>query len=371
MTAVAAARVVTPAGMTGPAVVELDGTRVGAVHPTAASVPDRTLVPGFVDLQVNGIDDVDVATATGSDWDRLDALLLAQGVTTWCPTLVTAPRHAYGPALARIDAAASRTGPRPHLAGVHLEGPFLGGAPGAHRRDLLAPVDLDWLAGLPGLVRIVTMAPELSGAVEAVGLLAGRGVLVSLGHSRADAAAVTAAVDAGARLVTHLFNGMAPFHHRDPGLVGVALTDDRLAVSLIADGVHVHPTAIALAFRAKGPDRVVLVTDAVALRAGRAGPLGIRLADGAPRLADSTLAGSVLTMDAAVRFVTERCGVPLERAVAAASTTPAALLGLHDRGAIAPGRRADLVALGPAGEVEAVWVAGEPVLEAAPDRRSG
>ena len=140
----------------------------------------------------------------------------------------------------------------PAIAGIHLEGPFLGGAPGAHPPALLTDPDLPWLAALPEIVRIVTLAPERDGVIEAIRLLADRGVVVALGHSTATADQARAAVDAGARLVTHLFNGMESFHHRRPGLCGVALTDDRLVASLIADLVHVDAVGLELAFVAKG-----------------------------------------------------------------------------------------------------------------------
>jgi len=360
MATVGASRVVTPAGVLQDVDVTMADGVITAVRPATSTCPDRVLAPGFVDLQVNGVDDVDVTDAAGSDWERLDALLLAQGVTTWCPTLVTAPLPTYGHALARIDAAARRRAERrPAIAGAHLEGPFLGGAPGAHPEEHLVPVDLAWLAELPDVVAVMTLAPELPGACEAITMLRDRGVLVALGHSTATWDEVRVATDAGARLVTHLFNGMAPFHHREPGLAGAALSDPRLATSLIADLVHVHPAALQLAFAAKG-DATVLVTDAVAwnraAHAGRAIELG---SDGTPRLADGTLAGSALTMDAAVRNVVDHAAVPIGQAITAASTTPAGLLGLTDRGTIEPGRRADLVALTPSLEVEAVWVGGD------------
>ena len=358
---VRAAGVVLPTGVTGPAEVEVDDGRVVAVRPAVGDVPPRTLVPGFIDLQVNGIDDVDVATARDDDWDRLDGLLLRQGVTTWCPTLVTSPMAAYAAPLLRAAVASDRPGARPTLAGVHLEGPFLG-VPGAHPPELLRAVDDEFVQSLPDVVRMVTLAPEVDGAVEAVALLAQRGVLVALGHTAATAAQADAAVRAGARMVTHVFNGMPPFHHRTPGPAGWALLDDRLTVSIVADGVHVAADAVRLAFRVKGPGRVVLVTDAVAWRSGRVGPVGLRLVDGAPRLPDGTLAGSALTMDAAVRFAVREAGVPLHEAVAAASTVPARLLGLGDRGRIAPGARADLVALDEHLAVEGVWLGGRPVV---------
>ena len=214
-----AARVLAPQGLVGPAAVVVEDGRIEAVErvPGGVHVPDRTLAPGLVDLQVNGLDDVDVAEA-GERWPHLDRLLAAGGVTTWLPTLVTSPLDAYPARLEAVAAAASRPGRgRPAIAGVHLEGPFLGGRPGAHPVDLLRPLDLDWLAGLPPVVRLVTLAPELEGAPEAVRLLRSKGVAVSLGHSAATPAQVAVCIEAGATLVTHVFNGMPPLHHRDPG----------------------------------------------------------------------------------------------------------------------------------------------------------
>jgi N-acetylglucosamine-6-phosphate deacetylase len=358
VTAITAARVVTPGAVIGPAVVEFDGGVIVSIATTSGPVDVETLVPGFVDLQVNGIDYIDVATASGDEWTQLDQLLLQQGVTTWCPTLITAPLDSYPAVLARIESVVARGGSRPTIAGVHLEGPFLM-TPGAHSRELLAAIDLDWLARLPSLVRLVTLAPELAGAIDAIHLLAGRGVLVALGHTHASPEAVGAATAAGARMVTHLFNAMSGLHHREPGVAGTALADDRLACSLIADLVHVDAAALKIAFRALGPERAVLVTDAVAWRGSSVGPLQVHMASGAPRLADGTLAGSALTMDQAIRNVVERCDVALADAVTAASTVPAHLLGLDDRGAIAMGRRADLVALDDAGCVGGVWLAGD------------
>lgn len=352
---VAAAKVLTPDGLVGPAAVVVDdGGRIEAVEPVA-SAPDLVLAPGFVDLQVNGVDDLDVAAAAGdADWERFESMLFPTGVTTWCPTLVTAPLDDLRARLARIPV-------RDAIAGAHLEGPFLGGKPGAHPRHLLLPLDHEWLGALPSTVRLVTIAPELDGAVEATRALVARGITVSLGHSSATLEQVRACVDAGARMVTHLFNGMPPLHHREPGIVGAALTDDRVVAGLIADLVHVHPTAIAVAFRAK-PGRIALVTDAVAWRGARIGRIEIVHDGTAPRLPDGTLAGSSLTMDAAVRNVVRDAGVALPAALLAASTTPADLLGLTDRGRIAPGARADLVSIHSAElRVLDVWVAGRHV----------
>jgi N-acetylglucosamine-6-phosphate deacetylase len=354
-----ATRVVTPAGVIGPAGVIVEDGRIAGVEPLATA-PDRTLVPGFVDLQVNGMDDVDCAAAAGADWERLDGLLAATGVTTWCPTLVTAPLDAFAAPLGRVAAAAERPGAHPRIAGAHLEGPFLC-RPGAHPASLLRDPDLDWLRALPDIVRLVTLAAERRGAEDAARLLRSRGVVVAVGHTDGSHEQVQALADAGAILVTHLFNGMPGLHHRHPGPVGAALTDDRLVASVIADLVHVHPLVLALAFRAKPAGGVALVTDAVAWRAARVGGIEITHDGVAPRLPDGTLAGSSLTMDAAVRNVVTQAGVPLADAVRAASTTPADVLGLDDRGRIAPGALADLVALGPDLDLQATWVGGEEV----------
>lgn len=363
MTTIAAGRVLTEQGWVEDALVSVaDGVitevRAGAAGGTAS---DRTLVPGFVDLQVNGIEDVDVATAEGAAWDRLDGLLLAQGVTTWCPTLVTAPLDRYARPLQRIaDAMARPPAGRATIAGAHLEGPFLGAAAGAHRPELIVPIDMDWLAALPAHVAVVTLGAEQLLAVDATRLLTRAGRLVSIGHTTATEGEFDAVVAAGARLTTHLFNGMNGIHHRSPGVAAFALSNDSVSASLIADGVHVHPRVLRIGFAALGPERVVLVTDAVGWRGGTVGPVRLEFRDGAPRLPDGTLAGSALTMDTAIRTCVA-AGVDLAVAVRAASTNPARLLRLGDRGTIAVGQRADVVALTPDRQIEQVWVAGSPV----------
>lgn len=326
------------------------------IAPWNGATADTSLVPGFIDLQVNGIDDVDVASATGTAWARLGELLVDQGVTSWCPTLITAALDNYEQPLARI-AQAQRLG-GPSIIGAHLEGPFLGGAPGAHPRALLAPIDLEWLLALPAIVRLVTLAPELEHAADAVALLVERGVVVSLGHSTPSETETGAAVQAGATMATHLFNGMSGVHHREPGLAAHALLNDALTVGLIADLIHVHPIALELAFRIKPAERTVLVTDAVAWRGPSAALVGLQIIDGAPRLRDGTLAGSVLTMDHAIRNVVNHCGVSLEQAARSASTNPARVMGLTDRGAIAVGQRGDFVELDDQLHVAGVWLGG-------------
>ncbi|HEY8527367.1 MAG TPA: amidohydrolase family protein [Acidimicrobiales bacterium] len=374
------------------------------------------VVPGFIDLQCNGGFGVDLATEPERLWE-VAAALPATGVTAWLPTIISSPTEVRARALAALrsgppgggrgDGSGVRPGdrgaapdgpdgPRPGATplGLHLEGPLLSPErPGAHPAELLRrPGDEDVEVGAwsrASGVALVTLAPELPGALDVVRRLVDQGVVVSAGHSSATAAEAEAAVDAGVRWVTHLFNAMAPLHHREPGLAGVALADERLRVGMIADGVHVHPTALAAAARALG-DRLTLVTDAVAALGLPPGPVRLGRAQAwadetSVRLADGTLAGSNLSLDRAIRTVAglgvgaRRSGPEgrpaadgppgrpsadaLAAAVRAASTTPAAVLGLTDRGVIAPGAVGDLVLLDDLGTVVATIVGGRVVYD--------
>ena len=359
-----AAASVLPDGRRGPTELEVVNGRLAAVRPLVdGGLPEWTLVPGFVDLQVNGIGAVDVAADIDEHWRELDRSLISQGVTAWYPTLVSAPLDSYAAALARIEGTRGRPGVRPAILGTHMEGPFLGDRHGAHPDGFVAPPDPEWFAGLDPVVRLVTLGPEAPGAVDLVQDLVARDVVVALGHTAATPEQVTAAVDAGATLFTHLFNASGTVGARSPGPVGVALTDDRLAVSVIADLVHVDPVTLTVVFRAKPADRVVLVTDAVAWQSAWAKDQGTTMVDGAPRLPDGTIAGSALTMDLAVRNLVQVVGVDLVDAVRAASTNPARMMGHADRGVLTVGARADVVALDADLEVAQVWIAGQPMLD--------
>jgi N-acetylglucosamine-6-phosphate deacetylase len=351
---------VTAVGIVGPAVITFGpGGRIASIDATDQPVPERTLAPGFIDLQVNGIDDVDVAHAGGEDWRRLGDLLLDQGTTAWCPTLVTAPLDRYPARLDRMALAIeNQTADQPAILGAHLEGPFLGGAPGAHPPSLIIPIDLDWLAQLPPQVRLVTIGAESPNAPEATRLLVARGIAVSIGHSTPTTPQLNACIEAGATMVTHLFNGMSGVHHRSDGLALESLTNDAVTCGLIADGVHVSTSAMRLAARAKGPDGICLVTDAVGWRRGSAGEVKMTMTDGAPRLVDGTLAGSALTMDAAIRRMVNDVGVPLHDAITMATLTPARLVNESQRGALQPGFRGDVVALDEHLRISGVWLSG-------------
>jgi N-acetylglucosamine-6-phosphate deacetylase len=341
---------------------------VGNVGQLPAPRLDAEIVsPGLVDLQVNGAFGLEV----GGDGRALRALagrLPSTGVTTFLPTAVSsgpADYRALGAALA--DA---RGGAGARMPGLHLEGPLLSPArAGAHRVGEIAgagaTIDdvLDDLLGV-GAVRVVTLAPERPGALALIHRLHKAGVTVSLGHTDATFEQMVAGIDAGATLVTHLFNAMSPLHHRAPGAVGAALADDRITIMLIADGVHVHPAALNVALRSKGSDRVALVTDAIAAAGappGRYALAGVEvISDGqTARLADGTLAGSTLTLDRAVRMMAGVAGARLEDALAMASSVPAAAIGLGDVGRIAVGQLADLALWSAAMEVTATIVGGQ------------
>ena len=369
MTRVLASTAFCPPGPPAPGWVAIDDgliveTGTGPPPAGALEAGSSLLAPGLIDLQVNGVDDDDFATADAEGWRRAGRKQLGDGVTAFCPTLVTAPLDHYDAALARVAARAdTETGRVPSIAGVHLEGPFLGGAPGAHRVELVREVDLEWLRDLlatfPGLVTIVTLAPEADPGLAATRFLHDQNVTVALGHSTATYDEARAAADAGARLVTHLFNGMGPLHHREPGLAGAALDDERLTPTLIADLVHVHPAALRLAMVRKR--NVALVTDRVATR-------GLHVTeDGAARRVDGTITGSTLSMNGAVRNAVG-LGVLVERAIEMASMVPADVLGLTDRGRLEPGARADIVAFDRRSlAVRAVWLGGELVFGALGD----
>lgn len=364
---------VLPTGVVAPvSVLVADGRVVAAAAPSAVGatdVPtamvDATLVPGFVDLQVNGIAGQQYGTP-GVDRSATAGALLRSGVTAHCPTITTRPLARYAEVAA--DLARGPDGPAPRDLGLHLEGPFLSPAHcGAHDAAAMCnPTDeaVDTvLAALDRSIAIWTLAPERPGALDAIRRLATHGTVVSAGHTDATFAQVRAACDAGLRMVTHVFNAQRGVHHREPGTAGAALTLDDLVVGIILDDVHVHPALADLVLRAAA-GRVVGVTDAVAtagLPPGRHefGGVVVDTTSGAPRLADGTLAGSNLTMDGVFRRVATVHG--LGEAAAVTATTPAAALGRTDLGTIAPGAHADLVALDADLQVTDVWLAGDRV----------
>ncbi|RJK96537.1 N-acetylglucosamine-6-phosphate deacetylase [Vallicoccus soli] len=371
---------------TSPGWVRLRGGLVEEVgtgrdpHPSTRRVPlaGHRLAPGFVDQHVHGGDGAEVNVADPADLPaalaRITAFHARHGTTGLLATTVS-DTHERLTALVRGISAAREDGGRPsgaRVLGAHLEGPYLSPARcGAQDPAVLRPADPAELEELlePGAVRLVTLAPELPGAEKAVRRLVEAGVVASLGHTDADHATAGEAFGWGMASVTHLFNAMPGLHHRRPGPVAAALERPDVTVELVADGVHVHPSVLRLAFAA-APGRVALVTDAMAaaglpdgdyalggLRVRREGRRVVLVGeDGAP----GAIAGSVLTMRDAVACAVG-AGVPVADALAAASATPARLLGLPHAGRVAPGAPADLVVLDDALEVRLTLVGGHPV----------
>jgi N-acetylglucosamine-6-phosphate deacetylase len=323
------------------------------------------LAPGFIDLQVNGGGGVLLNDQPTADGMRAIARAHRRFGTTAClPTLITDTRERMRSAVAAARSVAGHDG----VLGLHLEGPFISPKrPGIHRADRITQPsagDLEELGELAGAGRsLVTLAPECVPA-GFVRTLASKGVRISVGHSEASAAVVMQAVADGATGVTHLFNAMPPLSAREPGIVGTALSERRLTAGLIVDGIHVDPVSVRAAFTAKAADRIALVTDAmptVGTSLDRFELMGrtITLANGRLTSEQGTLAGAHLDMATAVRNAVRLAQLPLEDALRAASLTPAQFLGLdHERGALVPDARADLVALTQDLRVVATWVDG-------------
>ena len=324
------------------------------------------LAPGFIDLQFNGAFGFDFTATPGSIWD-VGAKLPRYGVTTFLPTIITAPLATISEAQSVLQAGppAGYLGATP--LGLHLEGPFLNPAKrGAHNAALMRrptlPDVADWSPDKG--VRLVTLAPELPGALEVTRALCERGVLISAGHSMADYDQARAGFEAGIAYGTHLFNAMPPLEHRAPGLAGALLAERRVIGGLIPDGIHLHPAIVELIWRSKGPEHVNLVTDAMAalgMPAGRyqLGSFEVTVDQHSARLNDGRLAGSILSLDQAVRNLIAYTNCTAEEAVATVTSVPGRALRLADRGRIGVGMRADLTLLSPDLRVCATIVAGQ------------
>jgi N-acetylglucosamine-6-phosphate deacetylase len=344
-------------------------------RPPDVKLPSGTLAPGFVDIQVNGYFGVEFGSADAAGWGTVVGRLPETGTTAFLPTIITAPLAGLAGSLRRAAALMPGLPPGAKTLGMHVEGPFISPQrKGAHNEEWITdptPGAIeDLLAAGAGQLRVVTLAPERPGAIAAIARLTQAGVLVSVGHSDATADQVAAAASAGARLVTHLFNAQSPLRHREPGVPGQALADDRLASGLIADLHHVAGQVCRVAFTA-APGRIFLVTDAAACAGMPPGryllgnrPIELPPGDGVPPVrTDGTLAGSALRMDVAVANMVS-LGVPLAAAVTAASRIPADLIGRADLGRIAPGAAADLVWLDGNLRARATWVNGHMVYSA-------
>lgn len=360
-----------------------DGVVASVTSSTSREIPrgarvidlgDATVVPGFIDMHIHGGAGHDVMESSADALPVVEKLLFHHGVTTYFPTTVTAPVDQTLAALERLADAIEKTrvaggDERAKPAGIHLEGPFISHLrPGVHPPADLLPPTLEmferfWQASR-GHIKVLTIAPELEGARVVIEEATRRGVCVSMGHSDADLPAAQAGVAAGVRHATHMFNAMRPLGHRDPGILGEALMDERLSAEIIADGIHVDPLIVSLFLRVKGAETAVLVTDATAATGMpdgryRLGSLEVDVEDG-KCLVKGKLAGSVLTMDKAVRNVVKFANWDLQRAVRLATLNPARATGLPAKaGMLVPGAVADIVALSPKGDVLQTIVRGQ------------
>lgn len=357
-------------------VLVAEGRIVGVSAPTGATnsadqivdCAGAVIAPGYIDLQCNGAGGVDLTSEPGRLVD-VARVLPRFGVTSFLPTVVTAPeptRSAALDALRAVRAADRRAGDGASLLGLHFEGPAI--SPdhlGAHRRSYVAvpstaEID-DWIES--GAVALVTVAPEVDGAGDVIEQLASAGIVVSAGHTAMSPEEFAVSRRLGVRYVTHLFNAMAPFDHRAPGPIGATLADDDVTVGLICDGIHVDPVAVRVAWHALGPRRLSLVSDASAPLGApfgtfRLGTYDVVYDESGVRTPDGVLAGSALGLDQAVRNLVEFTGCDLADAVATVTTTPADLLGVTDRGRIREGNHADFTIIDRDGGLIATIVAG-------------
>jgi N-acetylglucosamine-6-phosphate deacetylase len=378
MTAFTAESLYTPTrAITNPVLVVEDGTIVRLETRDAVELRpgvdivafnDCAIAPGFIDIHIHGSAGYDVMQADRSSSARFDDFLARHGVTAYCPTTVAAPLDATQSALERLaDTVEASDGSGARPLGIHLEGPFLSHVcRGVHPVEyLLAPrlgvFDKFWQAAR-GHISLMTIAPELDGATEVIAEAARRGVCVSLGHSDASLKSAQLGVAAGAKHATHTFNAMRRLDHRDPGILAEILTNDCVTADVIADGFHVAPTMIELLVRTKGPDKVVLITDAISAAGmpdGRyqLGPIEVELHGGKCEV-DGHLAGSALTLDRAVRNIMNFAKLDLQQALRAATTNPARVVGVQKKGILEPGADADFVVLTASGEVRATAIKG-------------
>ncbi|MFC7218727.1 N-acetylglucosamine-6-phosphate deacetylase [Streptomyces polyrhachis] len=353
------ARVVLPSGVVDNGTVAVAGGRIvapGAAGATRVELAGHWIVPGFVDIHSHGGGGASFSAGEAAEAMTVIDTHRRHGTTTMLASTVTGDLGE----LARQAAVLAELTEQGELAGIHFEGPFI--SPhrcGAHQPGLLRdpdPADVRKLVDAAnGAARMMTLAPELPGGLASVRLLAELGVIPAIGHTDGSYETAREAVDAGARVATHLFNAMPPLGHRSPGPVAALLEDERVTVELINDGTHLHPAALELAYRAAGPDRVVFITDAMGAAGSgdgsyRLGPMEVEVRDGVARIRDDTgagsIAGSTLTMDRVLRRAVTVDRIPVADAVRALSANPARLLGAYERiGSLEAGKDADLVVL--------------------------
>ena len=371
------ARLILPDGVITGA-IGIDNGRIVSIGRAPSAAPadvidgaNLIVYPGFIDVHIHGANGVDTMAANGGDLARASVWLASQGVTGWMPTLVPGPVEEYQRAVSAIEQAGCfKQGAR--ILGVHYEGPFVNSSQcGALRtqffRTYSRTEDIDDLPTVPFPARhLMTLAPEVDGGIELINELTKRGWIVSIGHTRAEFDVLDQALAAGARHMTHFMNAMSPLHHRSPGPIGWGMLHDDVTCDVIADGIHLDPRTLKLLTKIKGPERLVLISDAIAAAGLGDGVYqiwneSITVKDGRTINQRGSIAGSVISMLDAVRLMRD-LGVPEVDLARISATNPARLLGLENEcGSIEEGKRADLVALDDQGNVRFTIVGGEVV----------
>lgn len=383
MIALTAAALLTPHQRMENPLLLLDGEAIAEVTSRAAreipagsptfDFPGAVLAPAYLDIHVHGGMGHDLMQASEHGLARFENFLAQHGVGSYLPTTVTASEDQILRALEWLAAVIERRGQaktshRARPLGIHLEGPFISHARrGVHPSEYLLPPTLArferyWQAA-GGQLKMMTIAPEVEGALEVITEASQRGVCCSLGHSDSDLATARAAIKAGARHTTHTFNAMRPLDHRQPGLLGAVLTDERVTADIIADGIHLNPSVVQLFLRAKGPETAVLISDAISATGMPEGRyrLGSFEVDvkGNRCTSEGKLAGSVLRLDQAVRNVMSWAGWELQDSIRLASANPAKVLRAERRGVLASGAQADIIVLSLQGDVQKTIIAGK------------
>ena len=333
---------------------------------------DKFIAPGYIDIHVHGGGGSDVMDG---NYEAINQIAIAHshfGTTSFLPTTMTMSKDKTIRSLRSICEAVKKGTAGAEILGIHMEGPYINSEKkGAQREEDIKKVSIEEFSEFNqasgNLIRLVTIAPEMPGAIDFIKYLDKQKIIVSVGHSNATYAQVQAGIQAGLSHVTHTFNAMRGLHHREPGVVGAALTSPELTVEVIADGIHIHPIVLKILTKIKEGEKIVLMTDAMRAAGLKEGTydLGgqeVIVTKGQARLKDGTLAGSVLTMDKAVKNMASKVGVPLPKAIQMASFNPARSIGIDDKkGSLEPGKDADIVILNKNLETELTIVAGKIV----------